>query len=68
MAVQELLSGGRSSCRVWALGAAASVVVACGFSCTEAYGFFPDQGLNPCPMHWQVDSSLSHQRSPAFAV
>ena len=19
-------------------------------------GFFPDQGLNPCPPHWQVDS------------
>ena len=28
-------------------------------------GLFPDQGLNPCLLHWQVDSlPLSHQRSP----
>ena len=28
-------------------------------------GIFPDQGSNPCPLHWQVDSSpLSHQGSP----
>ena len=28
-------------------------------------GLFPDQGLNPCLLHWQVDSlPLSHQWSP----
>ena len=28
-------------------------------------GIFPDQGSNPCPLHWQVDSlPLSHQGSP----
>ena len=34
-------------------------------SCTSACGIFPDQGLNPCLLHWQVDSlPLSHQGSP----
>ena len=33
-----------------------SVVVAHGFSCSAACGILPDQGLNPCPLHWQVDS------------
>ena len=29
-------------------------------------GFLPDQGLNPCLLQWQADSSpLSHQGSPA---
>ena len=43
----------------------ASLVVEHGLSCPEAYGIFPDQGLNPCPLHWQVDSSpLDHQGSP----
>ena len=28
-------------------------------------GIFPDQGLNPCPLHWQMDSQpLHHQGSP----
>ena len=28
-------------------------------------GISPDQGLNPCPLHWQVDSyPLCHQGSP----
>ena len=35
---------------------AGSVVVAHGPSCSTAYGIFPDQGSNPCPLHWQVDS------------
>ena len=30
---------------------------------------FPDQGSNPCLLHWQVDSlSLSHQGSPIFRL
>ena len=28
-----------------------------GLSCSEACGISPDQGLNLCPLHWQVDSS-----------
>ena len=24
--------------------------------CSAACGIFPDQGLNPYPLHWQVDS------------
>ena len=35
---------------------AGSVVVAHGLSCSGACGIFPDQGLNPCPLHWQADS------------
>ena len=35
---------------------AGSVVVAHGLSCSVACGIFPDQGSNPCPLHWQVDS------------
>ena len=27
-----------------------------GLSCSTAGGTFPDQGSNPCPLHWQVDS------------
>ena len=33
-----------------------SVVVVQGLSCSAACGIFPDQGSNPCPLHWQVDS------------
>ena len=63
---------GFSSC-----GTRASVVVACGLqstgsvvvahrlSCSVVCGIFLDQGLNPCPLHWQVDSQpLCHQGSP----
>ena len=71
-------SGGHSSSRCaglplsWPLlvrstgsGRAGSVVVAHGPSCSAACGIFPDQGPNPCPLHWQADSQpLRHQRSP----
>ena len=44
---------------------AGSVVVAHGPSCSVACGIFPDQGSNPCPLHWQADSQpLRHQGSP----
>ena len=44
---------------------AGSVVVAHGPSCSTACGIFPDQGSNPCPLHWQADSQpLHHQGSP----
>ena len=42
-----------------------SVVVAHELSCFVACGIFPDQGLNPCPLHWQADSQpLCHRGSP----
>ena len=44
---------------------AGSVIVAHGPSCSAACGIFPDQGWNPCPLHWQADSQpLRHQGSP----
>ena len=44
---------------------AGSVIVAHGASCSTACGIFPDQGSNPCPLHWQADSQpLHHQGSP----
>ena len=33
-----------------------SVVVVHGLSCSTARRIFPDQGSNPCPLHWQADS------------
>ena len=46
---------------------AGSVVVVHGLSCSAACGIFPDQGSNPCPLHWQADSQpLRHQGSPNF--
>ena len=70
-------SGGQSSSRCAGLslsqplllrgtgsGHAGSVVVAHGPSCSAACGIFPDQGSNPCPLHWQADSQpLCHQGS-----
>ena len=44
---------------------AGSVIVAHGPSCSSACGIFPDQGSNPCPLHWQAESQpLRHQGSP----
>ena len=44
---------------------AGSVVVAHRPSCSAACGIFPDQGSNPCPLHWQAESQpLRHQGSP----
>ena len=70
-------SGGHSSSRcaglslsrplLWSTGSrrAGSAAVAHGPSCSTACGIFPDQGSNPCPLHWQADSQpLHHQGSP----
>ena len=71
-------SGGHSSSRcaglspsrpllLWSTSSrrAGSVVVAHGPSCSTACGILPDQGSNPCPLHWQADSQpLRHQGSP----
>ena len=44
---------------------AGSAIVAHGLSRSAACGIFPDQGSNPCPLHWQADSQpLRHQGSP----
>ena len=46
---------------------AGSVIVAHGPSRSAACGIFPDQGSNPCPLHWQADSQpLYHQGSPTL--
>ena len=37
-------------------GLVGSVVVVHGLSCSVACGIFLEQGLNPCPLNWQVDS------------
>ena len=43
---------------------AGSAIVAHGPSCSMACGIFPDQGSNPCPLHWQaVSQPLRHQGS-----
>ena len=73
-------SGGQSSSRCSGLSlsrplllrstdsrCAGSVIVAHGPSCSAACAIFPDQGSNPCPLHWQADSQpLRHQGSPIF--
>ena len=75
-------SGGHSSSRcaglslsrpllLWSTSSrrAGSVVVAHGPSCSAACGIFPDQGSNPCPLHWQADSQqLRHQGSPVLGL
>ena len=74
----DAASGGRSSSRCTGLSLsqplplrstgprrAGSAVVAHGPSRSVACGIFPDQGSNPCPLHWQADSQpLRHQGSP----
>ena len=61
VAVQILVSGcgakasrcgSFSCCGVWALGGSGSVLVAHGLSYSKAWGIFPDQGSNLCPLHW----------------
>ena len=45
----------------------ALVVSACRLICPMACGILPGQGLNPCFLHWQVDSyPLCHQGNPVF--
>ena len=73
------MRAGFRSCGTWAqqlwhvgsavaargLQSTGSVAVAHGLSCSAACGIFPDQGSNPCPLHWQADCQpLRHQGSP----
>ena len=58
--------GGLSCFRAWALGHAGFSCCgsAQGFSFPQACGIFLDQGLNPHPLHWQMDSQpLDYQGS-----
>ena len=42
------------------------VVVVHGLSCAVVCGLLLDQGLNLCPLHWQVDAQpLDHWGSPS---
>ena len=44
-------------------------VVVHSLSCFAACRIFPDQGLNPRPLHWQVNSlPLSHKGNPKDVV
>ena len=75
-------SGGHSSSRctglspsrppsLWSTGSrrTGSAIVAHGPSCSAARGILPDQGPNPCPLHWQADSQpLRHQGSPILCL
>ena len=46
-----------------------SVVVVHRLSNSVACGIFPDQGSNPCRLHWQVNSSpLRHQGTPVYIL
>ena len=48
---------------------AGSVIAAHRPSCFAACGIIPDQGSNPCPLHWQADSQpLRHQGSPVLSL
>ena len=59
-----LLIAVTSRCGAQTLGARAQDLW-CRLSCPVACGIFPDHGSNPCPQHWQADSSLlDHKRSP----
>ena len=65
VAVSRLPVGAASRFRVQILGTRASLVVALRLGCFVACGIFPDQGLNPCPLTWQMDSyPLYYQESP----
>ena len=60
-------SCGGFSCEARALGMQASVVVLRGLCCFMACEIFPDQGSNPCLLHWKAESlPLSHQGSPYY--
>ena len=50
-----VVAHGLSSCGSWALERRLSGVMH-RLCCSVACGIFLDQGSNPCPLHWQVDS------------
>ena len=60
--------GGLSCYVAWAPGCMSSVVVAHRLRCPVACRIFPDEGSNPCSLHWQVDllplGQVLYQGSP----
>ena len=57
--------------QLWLMGsrAQAQQLQCVGLSCSVACGIFPDQGSNPCPLHWQADSQpLHHQGRPVLSI
>ena len=58
LAVQQALGERASVVAARVLWSAGTVVVVPWVSCSATCGIFLDQGLNPCPMPWQVDSYL----------
>ena len=56
--------GGLSSCGLWAPEHVGPELSCAGLA-VPRHGIFPDQGSNPCPLHWQADSlPLDHQGRP----
>ena len=47
------LSSAVAACGPWSVG---TVGVVHGLSCLMTYGISAKQGLNLCPLYWQVDS------------
>ena len=86
LSAQASYCWGFSCCRARALGPLASVlvvpglyaalqstgsaIVVDGFSCSVACGIFPDQGWNPCLLHWQADSLpwATREAPPCFII
>ena len=65
----DLLQGFSRHGRFSRCGARASVVAVLGLSCPTAWGIFPDQGLNLCPLLWRADSAPRyHHGSPTGPV
>ena len=50
--VHKLLNTVASRRRAWTFGHVGSVVGAPHHCCSAACGIFPDQGSNPCPLHF----------------
>ena len=64
VAVPRLLIVAASGVGEHRLECSGSVVVVHRLSYLKLCGIFLEQGLNPCPLHWQVDSyPLNHQGS-----
>ena len=45
-----------------------SVAVSHGLCCSMASDIFPDQGSNPCPLHWQVKHFYHRATREAFKI
>ena len=65
IAVRGPLTIAASRCGAQAPDAQAQYLWFTDLVAPQHVGIFPDQGSNPCPLHWQADSQpLRHQGSP----